>query len=422
MSRRAISVILGPRIHLHPGTHGELVETPPSGVTYYSADHRHRFLFPHGSSVPLDPYRDYAVSQTVEFVLPPDRQLIVHSTRLPVFNRVPWLVDADCLLSTINHGTPYALGSGGRAPANQALVRQRQRLMLSHYLSGHCCGLLFWTDYARRRFRSFVEDRRLLSARDRARLAAKSDVLRPTMSWRGSADQRTSRPTILYMARCPQSKGGHVAVEVFRRIHARYGNRVGLVYVGQLPEDDHALPAGITYHPLLDRPAYLKILSRAHIFLSPTQYESYGFGLVEAASYGLAIVTRRGPGMEHIEELFQDGKNALLVSAQKTPVDTVNAYEQKARSLLDGERQVAVLRANNLELFRTGALSLEAHNRKLLGYYRRMLKQPFPGKCGDVPARSAMLARKHKLESCAMSDDECLRRQAEIGFTRRILV
>src|SRR5205823_3389384 len=107
---------------------------------------------------------------------------------------------------------------------------------------------------------------------------------------------------------------------------------------GQLPESDCALPPGTSFHPLLDRSEYLKLLSRSHIFLSPTAWESYGFGLVEAASYGLAIVTRRGPGMEHIEELFREGKNALFVGPQATSSEYIDAYEQNVRFLLESDQ------------------------------------------------------------------------------------
>ena len=120
-----ISVILGPGAELHSGIHGELTEAPPPGVAYFLPDHRHRFLFPRGSGVPFDPFRDFAVSQTVEFALPPGQFVIAHSSRLPVFNRVPWLVETDCLLAMINFGTFYALGIGGRIQNDQGLIRQR---------------------------------------------------------------------------------------------------------------------------------------------------------------------------------------------------------------------------------------------------------------------------------------------------------
>jgi glycosyltransferase involved in cell wall biosynthesis len=408
MFRSEISVVLGPGAELHTGIHGELIDTPPPGVTYFLPEHRHRFLFPVRTEEPFDPFRDFAVSQTVEFALPSGHRAVVHSSRIPVFNRVPWLADIDCL--TLTAGTFFLLGTGGRALADPQLLRQRQRVMLSHYLSEQCAGLLFRTEYARQRFLSSIEGGQLLAQSDHFRLAEKTDVLRPTAPWRGLAGHKESKPTIVYMGRFREGKGGNIALEVFRRIQARYGDQVGLVYVGPPPEEDRALAPGITFHPVLARPEYLKVLARGHIFLSPTEYESYGFGLVEAGSYGLAIVTRRGPGMEHIEELFQDGKNALFVSAQKTLAGQIEAYEQSVRSLLDGKRRLEDFYANNLELFRTGPLSLEVRDRKLLRYYGRMQEQLGRTNVGGVAAQSASFARELGLESCFLNDSECQRR------------
>ncbi len=419
----AISVILGPHAELHTGIHGALIDAPPDDVTYFLPEHRYRFLFPKGSAIPFDPFRNFAFSETVEYALPIGRRVIVHSSRVPVFNRIPWLADMDCLLATLNSGTFFALGTDGRVQTAPELIRRRQEIMISHYLAEQCAGLLFRTEYARLNFLSFVEERRLLSPPNFVRLVEKTDVVRPTVPWRGSYEQKEVKPTIVYMNRFRESKGGDVALEVFRRINARYGDKVGLVYVGWPPKEGGVPPPGITFHPVLDRPAYLKLLARGHIFLSPTDYESYGFGLVEAASYGLAVVTRRGPGMEHIDEIFQEGKNAILVCNQGNLAANIDAYEQSVRSLLDIEGRLTTFHAKNRELFSFGTLSLQARNGKLLGYYVRMLEQIGPANSGGVPTQSADFAREFALESYTLSDSECRRRRAlQTNINKRVLV
>jgi glycosyltransferase involved in cell wall biosynthesis len=420
MLQKKMSVILGPAAELHPGIHGELIDNPPHGVTYFLPEHRHRFLFPKLSDEPFDPFQHFAFSQTVEFALTPGARAIVHSSRIPVFNRVPWLLETDCLLETLNAGTFYVLGTGGRALANRNLVRHRQRLMLGHYLSDRCAGLLFRTEYARRNFARFVQEQGLLAESDYLRLAGKTDVLRPTTGWRDTGAQKKSKPTIVYMGRFREGKGGAIALEVFRRIKARYKDGVDLVYVGQLPTSDASVPSGITCHALLDRPTYLNILGCSHIFLSPTESESYGFGLVEAASYGLAIVTRCGPGMEHIGELFEHGKNALLVSGESSAA--VDAYEQNVRWLLDDPMFLKNFYGNNFELFRSGTLSLEIRDRKLLGYYSRMLLQSTQAPGGGQSLQSVDASREFQLKTCILSDGECQRRRALPNVSRRVLL
>ena len=177
---KEIQIVLGPRLELHTGIHGELAKSPPSGVTYVLPRHRHRFLAspnPH----PFDPFRVFTTSETVQFALPTGTPVIIHSSRTPVFDRVPWLADADCLLATLSMGTFYALG-GARVMPPGNVIRVRQRVMLSHYLSHHCMGMLFRTEHARRNLLTFVESRELLTGGELESLHQKTDVLRPTLS------------------------------------------------------------------------------------------------------------------------------------------------------------------------------------------------------------------------------------------------
>lgn len=405
-----LRVILGPSAELHRGIHGQLIESPPAGVTYLLPDHRHQYMFPAGSS---DPFADFAVSETIEYALPSDRRVIVHSSRAPVFNPIPWIAEADCLLATLNCGTAFAMGKGGQTPADPQLIRLRQSTMLFHYLNDHCMGVLFYTDHAKKNLLGLVEDRQLLAPPDFRRLVEKCDVLRPTVP-SPALSPRNLAPTIVYMGRFSEGKGADVALEVFRRLSARYRERIRLVFVGPLPPSVASVPAGIICHPILKRAAYLDLLRGAHIYLSPTESESYGFALLEAASHGLALVTSRGKGMEHIEEQFEDGKNALFVSTEATFADKLDAYEQRVRALIDDPGRLLSMSRHNIDLFRTGMLSLEAHDRKLSEHYARMSDRIGDAANRDtVAARSTALAAEHGLSRVTLDAAEWNRRQAQ---------
>jgi glycosyltransferase involved in cell wall biosynthesis len=262
----------------------------------------------------------------------------------------------------------------------------------------------------------------LLTRDELDRLAAKTDVVRPTLPAGPPIAARAERPAIVYMGRVAREKGANVALEVFRRIDEAYGDRVRLVYVGPVPDDCPA-SASIEVHPVLDRGAYRDVLACGHIFLSPTEFESYGFGLVEAARFGLAIVTSRGPGMEHVEELFKQDQNALFVSTDDT--SRVDAYEASLRTLLDNPDTLARIRLTNLELFRSGPMSIERRDEKLLGYYGRMIVaahrvKPSPR---DVPSRILSLETELGLKSRVLSDRECQHlRSLQDSSARRVLV
>lgn len=242
--------------------------------------------------------------------------------------------------------------------------------MAARYASGRCVRILFRTEYARRTFLDHLAGRGH-QPETVEKLAAKSEVVYPAVP-AAPAVRRPGRPvSVLYMGRTPQDKGALVAAEVFARLRARHRAGVRLVFLGSCPSSlaDRLTAIGVELVPVLPRSAYLEQLRRADIFLSPTTFESFGMGLVEAAAAGLAIVCSAGPGMEHIGELFAPGNNALFVSNAGPVTQRVAGFAAAVSNLIDNEPLFRRLAMNNHALASRGKLSIRQRDERLRAVY-----------------------------------------------------
>ncbi|UQX04754.1 glycosyltransferase family 4 protein [Streptomyces sp. RerS4] len=364
-----MKVLLGPAHELHDGVHGSLLESPPAGTTYVQARYTLRFRPDRSAGRAFSPLHDAAVAEWVRFDDLSADVDVVHSSRLPVETARPWVVDADCLLMPLQAGRFYTLGAASRGttlvPDAEAMAR-REAAMAARFASGRCARILFRTEYARR---ACLEHLAARGHRSEVveKLSAKSEVVYPAIPPLHAVRRSEGPVTVLYMGRTWQDKGAPVAVEVFSRLRARHGEAVRLVFLGPCPTPaaSQLLAAGVELVAPLPRSAYLEQLRRADIFLSPTSFESFGMGLVEAAAAGLAVVCSTGPGMEHIDELFTPGNNALFVSNAEPTAQRTAAFTAAVSGLIDDASLRRRLAVNNRALTTSGKLSLRQRDERL---------------------------------------------------------
>ncbi|WP_170847386.1 glycosyltransferase family 4 protein [Mycolicibacterium fluoranthenivorans] len=341
---------------------------------------------------------------------------VVHSSRLPVQSWLPWVVDADDLLVPLRIGRHFALGAASRGepllPGAGAIAR-REEAMAFLYASTRCARILFRTGQAREAFAQHLVRRGLPSALI-GQLSDKSEVVYPAVPAVPQIDRAQHPVTVLYMGRTWQDKGALVAVATFAHLRARHGDGVRLVYVGPCPDAvaDRLAGAGVQHHLTLPRAQYLEQLRHADIFMSPTAFESFGMGLVEAAAAGLAIVCSRGPGMEHIDELFSAGEHALFVANDAAQEHRVAGYTEAVSALIDDAVLLRRLAVNNRTLTTTGKLSVRERDRRLsAAYARAMALGPTSNGIGDTsPAESTRPVAEWTEEVCRWAGQYCTAR------------
>ena len=369
-----MKVLLGPAHELHAGVHGSLLATPPPQTTYVHGASVLRFRPDREAAEPFSPLHDPAVAEWVQFVDTPSDVAVVHSSRLPVQSPLPWIVDADSLLTPLLVGRFFALGAASRGDPplpDPGAIARREAAMAARYASRRCARILFRTDRARRTFLDHLVGRGLAAEKVET-LAAKSEVVFPAVPATAPAVRRPGHPVgVLYMGRTAQDKGARVAADVFTHLRARHREAVRLVFVGPYPDDvaDRLRSIGTELVAILPRSDYLEQLRQADIFLSPTSFESFGMGLVEAAAAGLAIVCAGGPGLEHLGELLTPGENALVVPNTGPVAQRATGFAAALSALIDDEPLRRRLRTNNYALTSRGRLSLRQRDERLRAAY-----------------------------------------------------
>ncbi len=418
-----MDVILGPALELHRGVHGALLEHPPPGVVYDQRSHRYHYRFRAGL-FPPNPFDRLAVDEAVEYDAP--MPAFVHSCRLPVRNPVPWVVEHDDFAMALRYGQFFAVGSEASIRSgtlDEKAIALRQRTLLARHLEPRCRAVLFWTEFARRAALGYLEATGLCTGPALDTLRAKTDVVSPALPAL-AAPAREGAVHVLCSGRTFADKGGELALEVFGELARRFGTSVRLTLV----VDTVASPVdtrSVRVLPLLPRQDYLKLLAQAHIFFSPTSFESFGMALLEAAAAGLAIVTSCGDGMEHVSEMFDEGRHACLVPNEWPRERKVRAYVAALDRLIRDGPARREMGANGRRLTESGPFSPGARDRKLQLHYSRMLDTT-PGRArhrrtppasGTGP-RSAAGRRPFpgKLEARDFSEEYCW---LEIAARRR---
>lgn len=374
-------VLLGPSHELHDGIHGALTGQPAPGIEYVERAYSTCFQYEGPPAPSFSPILEHSACEWIRFG---DEQGIdlIHSARFPVETTLSWVVDADCLLLPLQIGAFFALGlHRGATRPDGARIERRSAAMAMRYAAPGCARIMLRSDRARGQFLEEIGANPLLDAGIVDTLAAKTEVVIPAVPALPQRTRTAERPVILFMGRTFEDKGGRIAVSVLERLHALLGPGFQATVISSCPPEAAArLQAiGVEIHTTMPRAAYLERLASADIFFSPTLFESFGMGLVEAAAAGTAIVTSCGPGMEHIHELFEDGETALLVSNVLAERDRIRAYSEILAMLVQDRSARSALAAGAHALANHGPLSLDRHNRTISAIYEAAVQGP-PGR------------------------------------------
>jgi glycosyltransferase involved in cell wall biosynthesis len=244
---------------------------------------------------------------------------------------------------------------------------------------------------AKHQFLKVIADNDLINGCTRDSLAAKTQVVYPAVLAPPLDLERSGLPNLFFMGRTFVDKGGLLAVAVLERLREVHGQSFKATVVAACPPSvkQRMLSLGIEVQPIMERGDYLNSLALADIFFSPTLFENFGMGLLEAAAFGAAMVTSCGPGMEHIEELFENRREALLVSNELSEEARVAAYVEAIGSLMRDPDLRRTIASNAHALVAHGRFSLARHHRYLAEAYSTTL---------DLAARNRIAGRPDRSE------------------------
>jgi starch synthase len=139
--------------------------------------------------------------------------------------------------------------------------------------------------------------------------------------------QLTDEPSILFIGRDFERKGGRVLLAAFDLVRKQVpGATLSIVGAAR----DFGVP-GVTGHgKVRERQELADLYRRARAFCLPSLYEPYGLVLIEAMAHGIPCV---GSAVQSIPEILDEGRAGLLVA----PGDANELAEALIRLLTDDE-------------------------------------------------------------------------------------
>jgi len=408
-------VVLGPRIELHTGVHGALYDNPPPGYRYLRRNGRHVFLIPPDRPPPASPTRHRHWAEFVDFGR---GDALVHSSRWPVLHRRTWVTDMDDFGYPVLAGR-HALSSPFRRafaqPWSRALekdLRLRAAHMLLAYADPSCQAILFRTE---RGLRDAAESMRALGIDALAdTFLSKSRVVYPAVPAisRSAVSRKweTPRPLrVVFCGRDFESKAGPLALGVLGGILQRRRD-LHVTVIGPIPETwrqrNPETYARLEHYPARPRRTVLTLLCESHILFHPTERESVGMILLEAAAAGMAVVASQGRGTAHIPEIVNPAGLALVQRDSGSADGHKTGFESLLERLITNPSVASAMGRANHDWAVRGPTSLARRDRVLGEVYERALRRPAPRPLSIRTARFARGSHVASMTSEEVAQDE----------------
>ena len=252
----------------------------------------------------------------------------VGATFQPLGRRtIPYFLCCDSNIRMAEHGAPWGYSDAVTLTRGELeLVRERE---LSVYRNA--AGIFTLSERLRR---SFIDELGLAPRRVHAMFAGPNfDVSRIPATFPRDGGAADHHPTILFVGRQFQRKGGDVLLEAFRRVRQQLPD-AELLVAGPAPASfaPADLAPGITLLGNLDKndPAGWSALAHAYgsadVFCLPTRFEPFGIAFIEAMYFGLPCI---GTNAWAVPEMIVDGETGFTV-----PIDDVEALTDRLLQVL----------------------------------------------------------------------------------------
>ncbi len=273
-----------------------------------------------------------------------------------ILSKKPWVVDVENFetFGPVSVKTPQ-----GRYILEKILKNQS------------CKKILPWSLSAKNEIEKYIKD---------SHIRSKIKVLYPGMPINKEPTRKSyERINLLFIARYFYDKGGLYVLEVFDKITKRYDN-VYAFFRSNVPlkiMKKYKKNSRIIFLGWLSPDELKKILRLSHVFVYPGFTDTFGFGIVEAMSYSMPIVTVDGFARR---ELVQDDINGFVISRPKTfsyyrvhPL-IVKQLIEKTSYLIENTKAMRYMGKKSWKIAKN-KFSIEKRNKNLREIYEEVLKE-----------------------------------------------
>jgi glycosyltransferase involved in cell wall biosynthesis len=215
---------------------------------------------------------------------------LVHSGQSLLDTNLPYVVDFE-------HATAFC-GYNQYALRRPGFVRALERILLN----GNLKRLLPWSDAARHS---------LINVLGNDAIARKVETFYPVMAPARPVPRTSSSFNFLFIGNSFYAKGGYESLLAFEMLAHKYDCH--FTAIGNIPPEVYERFAANDKITLSQRVPYERVVefySNSDVFVFPTHYDTYGFVIPEALSFGLPVIS---VDSFSTPELVQHGKTGILL-------------------------------------------------------------------------------------------------------------
>ena len=215
---------------------------------------------------------------------------LVHSAQSLLESNLPYVVDFEhaAVFSGFNQ---YALRRPG-------FVRALERILLDKNLK----KILAWSDAAGKSLTNFLKS---------SEVAQKVETFYPVMAPAKRVQRTSGSFNFLFIGNSFYEKGGYESLLAFEKLAHKYDCR--FTAIGDIPPEAYARFGSNSKITLSQRVPYERVAefySNSDVFVFPTHFDTYGFVILEALSFGLPVISVNSFSTP---ELVQHEKTGLLL-------------------------------------------------------------------------------------------------------------
>jgi len=284
---------------------------------------------------------------------------VIHCAHCLSSNKQPWITDAE-------HYWNFA-SSGEIAYSNAG--RERIKKMLK---SPYCKRVLPWTKAAKESILKNMND---------AEIEKKTELVYPAIPLPELRLKKNKKITLLFVGRYFYGKGGLHALEAFDRLSKKYN--IECIFVSETPKqfiDKYSGNKRIKFHGLMPQKKLFELYSEADIFVYPGYSDTFGFALIEAMSFSLAVVTVDGFARK---EIVSEGKTGFVIERKKetdcNKIDEegkriIEEIVEKTSQLIKNKKLLQKMSKSARKEIEKGKFSMKERNKKLERIYQEAIK------------------------------------------------
>ncbi len=211
----------------------------------------------------------------------------------------------------------------------------------------------------------------------------KVEVIYPAVPVQKFGKKESEKITILYATRYFWLKGGLIALEVYRKLNKVYGNKIELIFISDVPKDVKKRYPEIKIRGLVPKKELYEYYKKADVFFYPSFVDTFGFGLLEAMSFRLPVITVNTKYTKTRKEIIENGKNGFIFDINKDAnYYGISNNEQKVidrlvknlERLIKNRKLREKMSRNCIDIIKNGKFSIKERNKKLRKTYEEALK------------------------------------------------